>query len=264
MNRGILTFAHNTGWDYLLLAKSLAVRAGKFLNLPVTVITDQATLDSTDHSMAEFDSVIVVDRPESNSKHREPWLNKGRWSAFEISPYDDTLVLDSDYIINSGRILSFFELPGDFGCFRRAKYILSDHENERLSPTGPDTYWATGIRFQKSNRARQIFDFIGRIQYNYEYYSDMYGFMPYTYRNDYALTIALRTINGQTECPQDFFVGSLYNVRSNVDIIKVDDTTYKLVKNIPVNGTYKKMYLQLSNFDFHVLDKKTCMRLVNE
>lgn len=264
MNSGILTFAHNTEWDYLRMAKSLAIRASKFAHLPVTVVTDQVTLDTTGHTTGEFDSVIVVDQPDSNSKHKERWLNKGRWSAFELSPYDNTLVLDSDYIINSDRIVRFFEGDSDFGCFRRAKYLFVNRHNEFLSSHSFDTYWATGIRFKKTLRVSQIFEMIGKIENNYDYYGDLHGFMPYTFRNDYALTIALRTVNGQWARPEDFFVGSLVNVDSDVDITRIDETTYRFSRDIRVNGVQKKVYLQTTDFDFHVLNKQTCLGLTDE
>ena len=261
---GILTFAHNTQYDYLKLAKSLARRSAEFLDLPVTVITDIETLKSTNHSTDEFDSVIVVDKPDDNSKQRRIWLNKGRWSAFDLSPYEDTLIIDSDYIINSKSVLSFFNSSTDFTCFRRAKYLFEDRNNEKLSSLSFDTYWATGIRFKKTIRTEQIFKMMHDIQKNYEYYSNLYGFMQYTFRNDYALTIALRTVNGQIERKEDFVHYDLINIEKQVNITKINKTTYNFYKDVLVNDFAKKFYIQTTNFDFHVLDKKICLELADE
>lgn len=264
MKTGILTFAFNTKYDYLLMAKNVAARADKFLNLPTSVVVDQDTLDSSGHTTKEFDHVIVVDKPQQNSKHREPWFNKNRWNAFDLSPYEDTLVLDSDYVINSDRIKSYFSPYTDFGCFRRARYICSNSEHERLSPTSFKTYWATGIRFVRTVRTEQIFRQIEIVQQNYEYYSELYGFLPYSYRNDYALTIALRTVNGQLERPQDFFIGDLINIDATTTVTKVSDTEYKFIKEMNINGNTKKVYIQVSDFDFHLLNKNVYMGLINE
>lgn len=264
MRAGIVTFAHNTQWDYLRMAKSLARRAEKYLHLPVTLVTDQETLNSTGHNTSEFDAVIVVERPPSNSKQNQKWLNKGRWSAYDLTPYDDTLVLDSDYVINSRAILKFFSPNTDFGCFRRAKYLFLDKQNEMISEHTLDTYWATGIRFLKSQRAGQVFEMIETIQKNWEYYSELWGFMPYTFRNDWALTIALRTVNGHIERPQDFFPQQLINIDERTEVIKISDTVWKFVREIRVREARKKVYLQTSDWDFHVLDKQRLLGVLDE
>ena len=58
--------------------------------------------------------------------------------------------------------------------------------------------WATVMYFTKSNIASYIFDCIQMIKNNWQHYRDLYGINQKTFRNDYALSIALSLVNGQT------------------------------------------------------------------
>jgi hypothetical protein len=80
------------------------------------------------------------------------------------------------------------------------------------------------MRFTKSDRSRDVFKMIEMVQKNYEHYSDIHKFMPYMYRNDYALTIALRTVNGQIDNKQDAITGRLIHAGSNLTIERNDTT----------------------------------------
>ena len=77
MTKGILLSAFNTDKvDYFRMAVHTAKRAKHFLNLPVTVITD----DSTDIEKYNFtfDNVIIKPADKSNTKDLDIWINKGR------------------------------------------------------------------------------------------------------------------------------------------------------------------------------------------
>jgi hypothetical protein len=102
------------------------------------------------------------------------------------------------------------------------------------------------------------------VQENYEYYSEIHHFMPYSYRNDYALTIALRAVNGHCERPQDFMRTPLYHVDTLSKVTRVaeeGDTTYKIAKEVTINDSRKTVYIKVSGFDFHVLDKNQFLEI---
>ena len=104
MSKGALLFAFNTDTvDYFSMAVYTAKRINHFLNLPVTVITDN--IENTINCDYQFDNVIYTESDHSNFKDNKVWLNKGRYQAFNDSPYDETLLLDTDYIINSDKLL---------------------------------------------------------------------------------------------------------------------------------------------------------------
>ena len=89
MTRGVLLFAFNTEQvDYVKMAIATAKRIDHFLNLPVSIVTN---LDVDDDI---FDKVLLEQADTSNTKHKDIWINKGRYKSFDLSPYDETLVLD--------------------------------------------------------------------------------------------------------------------------------------------------------------------------
>jgi hypothetical protein len=261
MTRGIVMFAHNGNTDYYRMAVHSAQRANRFLNLPVTVITDNETLETTSAPHYEFDKTVIVEADKSNIRGKSTWINKGRYQVYDLTPYDDTLVLDTDFMINSDRLLSLFD-DGDFKCYRNSRYLLSDKKNEMMGTLSLSIYWATVMRFRKSPRIRDMFKMIEMVQNNYEHYAELHGFIPYTYRNDYALTIALRTVNGHLEYDGDFITGELTHVGENVLVDRIDDTSYRVLSDITINGRKRRQYIKIKDFDFHMLNKNNFMSLV--
>lgn len=263
MSRGIVLFAHNNEVvDYYRMAVYTAKRANRFLDLPVTIITDRDTLSTADTTDYLFDNTIVIEADRSNSRGKSAWINKGRHGVYDFTPYDETLVLDTDYMINSTRLLDTFEQPSDFVCYQNSRYLLEDVANETMSTQGLSIYWATVMRFSKTNRTNQIFKMIEMVQNNYDHYSSIHKFMPYQYRNDYALTIALRTVNGHIDNQQDAITGKLIHAGVNLTVERIDDITYHVKSDINVKGNIRRQYIQLSDYDFHVIDKDSFMELM--
>lgn len=264
MKRGIVIIAHNTTHhDYYRMAVAVAKRAERFLDLPTTIITDQKTLDSHGAGSYRFDNTIIVEPDRDNFLRKATWINKGRYRVFELSPYHDTLVLDTDYMINSTALLKTYEQPTDFCCYRTARYMFLGDSNEIISRLSYSTYWATVMRFQKTERVRDLFRLIQMIQENYPYYAELHGFLPYTYRNDYALTLALNTVNGHIVNPADFIPGELQHVSGGpISAERVDYTTYNIMRETTVRGRAKKTVITVKDMDFHMLNKENYMSLV--
>jgi alpha-N-acetylglucosamine transferase len=254
MSRGIVLFAHNSQTvDYFSIAKLCARRVNQYLDLPVTLITDAASIEGQEHN---FDRVFVVEADDSNKRKKTNWINKGRYQAFDLSPYDDTILLDSDYLVNSAKLLKLFDLPSDFVCHNTTRWLTNHQPGELLNPLAPlgiETLWATVVRFKKTARAHDIFSMVKTVQYNYEHYSNVYGFLHNTFRNDYALTIAHKVVNGHLMPSEDFIPWSLVHVSNEVKVIKDSDTRFNMEF---YSNLYKKnCYITVENLDFHMLGK---------
>ena len=102
MSKGVLLFAFNSEkYDYFSMAVYTAKRINHFLQLPVTIVTDEDSLGNTE---GIFHNVITTDPNKNNRRDWGQWINKDRYRAFEFSPYDETLLLDTDYVVNSDKI----------------------------------------------------------------------------------------------------------------------------------------------------------------
>lgn len=249
LSKGVVLVAHNNSTnDYFEMASFTAKRVHGFLNLPVTVITDKSSVKQNNI----FDKVILTDANNSNYLRKVNWINKGRYKVFDLSPYDDTIVLDVDYLVNSNRLNQLFEFDHDFMCHKNTFFIMNKSiEQEKLSKKSIETLWATVMRFKKTSRTEQIFNMLEMVESNYTHYSKIYGFLTMPYRNDYALTIALKTVNGHFENTQDYISWPLVHIENTIGIERLSNTTYNLYKT----ENNKKYYTQICDKDFHVLNK---------
>jgi len=257
MKRGVVVIAHNTDTiDYYQMAAYTASRVNRFLDLPVTAITDTASISGSDYI---FDQVITREPDRSNIKKQSVWINKDRYLVYDLSPYDETLVLDTDYMINSTQLLAAFDTTNDFMCHRQCSWVLKETSTEYFRENGLQSLWATVMMFRKTTRAREIFGMIRMIQENFLHYSKIYGFLPFTYRNDYALTVALKTVNGHLEQQEDYLHWNLWNVDNDVTLYRDGDTEYTAVLTDQNN---KQQYIKIRDKDFHVLNKENFGKLM--
>jgi hypothetical protein len=186
MSRGALIFARDSGdIKYSDLAQWSAARIQRHLGVPTTVINDT----SQQNGVRSLGSVTV------------PWYNLGRHQAFDLSPYDETLLLDADYIVASDQLSVLFGSGHDMLCMTktydvtgRKKHLDIDCFGRHRMPMA----WATVMYFRHSKSAKLIFDMIEMIESNWQHYRDIYGISEKRFRNDYALAIASNTVNGHT------------------------------------------------------------------
>ena len=108
MSKGALLFAFNSPkYNYYDMAVATAKRINHFLDMPVTIVTDTESIPK--NTNYTFDNVIVTTPGKNNKRDWGMWINKGRYQAFEFSPYDETILLDTDYMVNSNKLLKTFE-----------------------------------------------------------------------------------------------------------------------------------------------------------
>lgn len=269
MSRGVVLFAFNSpNYDYYKMAEFTAKRVNYFLNLPVTLITDKNSKKSLDKKL--FDKVITIDSDPNNTFQGRVWLNKGRYKCFDLTPYDETLLLDADYVVNSDRLLQTFNSMDDFCCHETISFLMNEYgKKEKLSnELSIPTLWATAVTFKKSNRVKQIFECLKMIQENYNHYADIHRFPVDMYRNDYALTLAWRIVNGHSHVDSDIIPWNLIHIGPNTSVYKNNDkfydTEYTVVFDRWKRGKVKKEYITIKDMDFHVIDKDVFLEIINE
>lgn len=266
MTRGAILFAFNSPkFDYYAMAEYAAKRINHFLDMPVTIVTDESSLSSkTDY---EFDKTVIVEPDRNNRRDWGIWINKGRYQAYELSPYDETLLLDVDYVVNSDKLLKCFELYDDFCCHDTTSFVMHPKApQEVLSGYSFNTLWATAVAFKKSHRAKQIFDALEMVQKNFDHYSNIHHFIANTFRNDYALTLALRLVNGHTLPKQDIIPWALFHIGKNTTVYANSDkkfnTEYTILFDNWQRGKIRKEYMTIKDMDFHVMNKDNFVELI--
>ena len=247
------------------MAVATAKRINHFLGLPVTLVTDEESLP--DDQTYIFDNVVIATADKSNSRDWGMWINKGRYRAYELSPYDETILLDTDYLVNSDTLLKLFDLPTDFCCHDTTSFLMYPNASqEMLSPYSFKTLWATVIMFKKTQRAKQIFECLEMVQNNFDHYATLHGFISVTFRNDYGLTLATRIANGHTTPPEDVIPWNLVHAGKNTSIYRNNydefNTEYTFMFDNWTKGKLRKEYAVIKDTDFHVMNKDIFMELI--
>lgn len=266
MSKGVLLFAFNNGiTNYYDMAVITAKRVNHFLNLPVSIVTDTDSLPTT--PTYKFDKLFIVKADDSNQKDRKVWINKGRYQAYDLSPYDETLLLDTDYLINSNQLLKIFDIYDDFMCPNRTYFLIDErgYQQEKVSVSSFNTLWATVIAFKKTNKARQIFECMKMIQHNYMHYVNLYNMYSAQFRNDHALAISNRIVYGQLEEYSMYIPWALTHIKNELIVEKLTEsiynTSYKVYKQTEIQGKTKIEYCMVNDMDFHVMNKNTYMEI---
>jgi len=244
-SRGIVAFAANTeATDYVAIANQTVPLAGRVLGLPYTIVTDEQL---NDYAYTNF-------RYDRDSAEFVQWRNIGRNLAYELSPYDETLVIDIDYIVQDTELLKIFELDWDYILMRDARSLNDEYIPTIMGSMSLPFVWATVFAFRKTPRAELFFNLVKRIQNNYHYYRELFNVESRQYRNDYAFAMADVILNG-FKVQRNSIPGPLLNVTQPIESIAVKDNkfiirdqtkAYVIPKmNMHIMG---KQYLQSNNF----------------
>lgn len=199
MTRGCLMYAHDGDIDYGSQAVLAAKLAIKNLKIPVSLITDKITLDNlkSKFDLLPFDHIIQVERPNNNNRRSldgksVQFINTNRASAWDLTPYKRTLLIDTDFLIFSDILNNYWNTQFDF-LITPGMHELLENKNlndYQLNPYTIDMLWATNILFSKTSETKILFELVEHIRSNYHYYAGIYQFNPYQFRNDHAFSVA--------------------------------------------------------------------------
>ncbi|NJO58816.1 MAG: hypothetical protein HC836_10840 [Richelia sp. RM2_1_2] len=228
MGRGILIFAKNNEQiNYIKQAKVCATLAKYYLdNIPVCLITDTLISDPVFDIVKVFDNFKSQKRRYSSSKTfvELSYFNIGRTSAYDLSPFDETLLIDSDYFIQNSNLdlvwgtdQELLMNTGYCGIFNPKNQNIERY----LGRWGPNLYWATLVFFKKSCKAEVFFNLTKYIEENYDFYTASYNLPGVVVRNDFIFSIAAHLLGGILPLP----VPSILNSFETDELLSVDKNT---------------------------------------
>jgi len=277
MTTGAIIFAqNNSGVDYVKLAIFSAKRIKQYLNIPVSIITDSRGWLEKSHPDHPFDQIIDLDFSTtaqvkkfydgSISNRTLEWKNESRTNVYKLTPYETTLVIDSDYILNSSVLAPALEMEHDFQIYRNSFDLAgwrSNAEFTRINQYSIPFYWATAFVFQKNYIVGCFFDLLDYIKTNWNYYKLLYSIDSPTYRNDIAFSIAIHIMNGKTE---GVFAVELpgkmtYIMDRDILIESKDDKMKFLVEKEKYLGEYT--LVKTSGLDVHIMNKASLGRYID-
>lgn len=280
MAKGVLVFARNNSQiDYVKQAYYMAKRVKTFMNVPVSVVTDNlAYIETTLPDYKEvFDNVIDAGFTDTYTLKRYndgtlvgrqlQFKNDTRTKAYELSPYDETLLLDTDFLVNNDVLLNCFESNKDFLLYRDA-YDLANFRNysefDFISDTSVPFYWATCVFFRKTKANKIFFDLLQHIQENWFHYNSIFQINSSVYRNDHAFSIAIHIMNGYQEGPfAGKMPGKLFYTTDKDILHKVEDKSFWfLIEKENYLGEYTP--IKFENHNIHVMNKFSLGRIIDK
>lgn len=276
MNGAVIFAQNNARFDYVKLAIFSAKQIKQYLDIPVSLITDSRSWLEKTYPNHSFDKIIDVELSSKQQlksvndgslyKTKVDWKNKERTSVYQLSPYDKTLVIDSDYILNSSILKSAFDNDYDLQIYRNSLDLAGwrdTSEFSRINSYSVPFYWATVFVFQKNPIMEKFFDLVDFIKTNWNYFKLLYSIRSDTYRNDFAFSIAIHILNGKTEnnfaielpgkmtyiLDRDFLVSANHNVMNF------------LVEKEKYLGEYT--LVKTTGLDVHVMNKSSLSRFID-
>ena len=218
--RGVILFAFNSPEvNYVGIADNAARLIEKYLNLPVTLVTDDVAAPKF-----EYDKVHVLSSKDGNFRSdltgaQVQWKNFDRYTAYEFSPYEETILLDSDYLVLDDSLLKLFETDFEYKIMHHNR-DTNGPSNEEMGATSLPFVWATVVLFRKTAKAEALFNMVERVQRNYPYYCKLYNIGGRSYRNDYAFAIANNVISGYNLNEDQGIPWTMLTIDKHVESIK--------------------------------------------
>ena len=275
MTKGVLIFAQNNSEiDYAKISLYTAMRVKEFLQVPVTLVTDSKDwlLDSQPTAADVFDRIISIDSDTTQTKKfydgtlaskTLTWKNLNRADCYDLSPYNETLVIDSDYIISSNNLSAVWSSPKNFLIYRDSFDLAQwrdDSSFRYLNQLSIPFYWATAFYFKKTQDTESFFNLVKYIKQNWSYYRALYNIDSTVFRNDFAFSIALNMMG------EEFFgklPGKMNYILDRDVLVKIKENSFQfLVEKKNYSGEY--VATKTTGLDMHIMNKYSLVRCINE
>ena len=245
MKQGVLLFCFDTEHTrYHKILERCVRLVKKNISKNITVVTNFDTFRKM--SPVGFIEYKLIEPELGNTLNGKAWNNIDRHMAYELSPYDTTLVMDIDYFCFSDNLKNLFNTEYNFLVPDTAHDLSGRNSfNQRRWSMIP-MVWATVLLFKKNDKVRKIFDTVKYIKKNYSYFTEMYRIYSKNLRNDYLFAMALQQING--------FVGyekmpfALPTLPPDCEVVEINDEGLAWKHNNQIS------YVQ--DQDVHVLNKE--------
>ena len=265
MTQGFLLFAYNNeAVDYGIMALWQARRIRKWLDKPASLVTDSATVEKLSNTVPNwrdsFDHVIIK---ESKTKQKKLYHDAGEELTFHNinriyswieTPYDETIVIDTDVVIQSQQLNKLWNSDQDLIVCDNSIDIVEKRDRlgfDYLHEYTSKFYWATVFYFRTTPETMIFFEKCREIQNQYHWYRETYNLQPGPIRNDFIWSIAVNELGNTVTVPWTL----LYSLPSD-DILEIADDAVKILAN--------NLLTKVSGLDLHVMNKIDLVTLIKK
>lgn len=278
MSKGVLLFANNNSEiDYVKQACFCAKHVKKYLGIPVTLVTDSKDILNKNYKkyINLFDKIISFKSTESftNRIYKDSldfsktleFKNNSRVYSYDLSPYDETIVMDTDVILFNSSFNNCFSQKHSILMYKDSINISNlnvFNEFEFINDTGVDFYWATCVYFKKNDESKIFFDLLKHIQENWEHYRLFYGIRSSLFRNDFVFSIGAHILNGYTN--GNFikkFPGTLFFSTDMDSVVEIYENGVKLLST--ATDSNKTTLVKINDANVHIMNKYSLERNIH-
>lgn len=284
-SRGFMMFAYNNEQlDYTQLAIVAAYAVKKYMpGMPVVLVSNQASIDQCverhgqEIMSAAWDEIVMTnpDYQQNVRLHHDgaynsfnaQFTNTNKHDIYNLSPFDETILIDTDYLCGNDNLAKLFGGPHDVAMYRDAMNLRCEepYTTERwLHYAGIRMWWSTVVYWRKSEEAQHFFNVWASVKQHWEYYRYLYKFPGSLYRTDYAASIAAHLCDGWQD---GGFIGRIpapmrYQDQRD-DIVRVlGPNHWAMLSNLPEE--WKNIAVEIRGEDVHMMNKKSILRNYDE
>ena len=254
MSKGILIFAfNNEKIDYEKLANANKLMIEYNMDVPVHIISKTT------------EPVSFTTRHYKDYNQNLSFKNGLRWDAFHLSPFDETLVLDADYLIMNNSLNAIWGNVNSLMMNTQIQPLYANEfiEDDRLNVGGINMAWATAIYFKKTELVEHFFTIMEHVYENYAYYRQVYEFHGDLYRNDFAASISRHMLNSFTDNTMvdiPFLpTNKIVIAKPEDEIVEFKNINHVKVKIVIPNKPNECIVNSIKNTNVHFLNKKTIL-----
>jgi len=253
MSKGFLTIAQNGQYDYVkmayVLGMSLKISQKKYDKL--SIIVNKGETIPTKYKFI-FDNIIYIDKPD------EDWKIHNKWQYYSLTPYDETIVLDTDMLFFHDISTWWKDLESTDIDFTtsvknyRNETITSDYYRKVFTNNNLPNLYTALFYFKKSSDLKQYFTLVRLIFENWNaFYKKLLKEPPKFLSGDVVYALAAKIYFNRNW--NSFLTFS--HMRSRLQ----DENMYgKWNKELPFYFN-KQLQLKVNNFNqlhpFHYIQK---------
>lgn len=191
---GIVVLAQNNSTDNYVEQACLLAMSVKATNptLPISIITNDAVDD--DYKQF-FDKIIPI--PFGDSATESEWKVENRWKIYHASPYNRTIVMDTDMLVLQD-ISSWIEFLSHYKMYftsnvytYRGELVTSDFYRKTFTANGLPNLYVGFHYFEKSDFAHEFYKWIELVTNNWELFYGQYAKEFYPGRCSMDVTAAI-------------------------------------------------------------------------
>lgn len=270
MSRGYITIAQNTADnDYLKMSYGLALslKATQKEN-NICLCVDENTKSALEPKHYEvFDDIVPIPWYD-HAKHEPTWKIQNKWKYAYMTPYDETVILDSDVVFTNdvSHWWDYMSKKDVWACTNvktfRGEDVTGRYYRKKFDAFDLPDIYTNFTYFKQSDLAFELSKLVELIMNNWQDFYEKFlkGAGQTHVSADLAYALAIRLLDAETECTETSIkdMPTFVHMKSyvqNVDFTKIDKDWRK---SIP-SSLGSDLTVNVGNFrqtlPFHYVEK---------